>query len=403
MTMVTYRNQYWVTHPLRKGLDQIQPKSSLKVTSHPSALAFSNVAYMNITLPFEDNPSKSEPSSPCSFIVSLILGTVVPRVDAKKETDITNTSVMTSVISEAKQDMSSEARQQGDNSSRKNDSRKHSFTMWTCTDHVEDTEYDCEDNEYYYESCEYDSEGWCSSSDEEEEEEDEEWQGEESEKEDTECEDDDEVVQFSSMTQASSCSSSNPNQEVIGTSLIQHLCAPLLSHTFSFSSDESGFHERNQSDWSDESKDEDNYCPFDEGLWHQLEEQGCFNDLFLPCDTLKKNLCNKMSIADACATNDTHSPVDIINDSEATGSTVDSDLLSHPHTSQKKSVSFKADHELEEVHYIIAWQYAYRSARKGPWEQFARDRDRFKNRIESVKIVLEPCLVKKLESSTAQK
>ena len=400
MTIATYRNQYWVTHPLTKGLDQIQPKSSLKMTSHPSALAFSNVAYMNITLPFEDNPSKSEPSNLCSFVVSLILGTVVPRVDEKKETDITNTSVMTTVISEVKQDMSSQARQQGDSSSRKNnDFRK---PMWTCTDHVKDIECDYEDNEYHYESCEYDSEGWCSSSDdEEEEEEEEEWQGEESEKEDTECEDDDEVVQFSSMTQASSCPSSNPNQEVIGTCLIQHLCAPVLSHTSSFSSDESGFHERNQSDWSDESEDEDSYCPFDEGLWHQFEEQGCFNDLFLPCDTLKKNLCNKTSTANACGTNDTRTHVDI-NEGEATGSPVDSDLLSRPHTSQKKSVTFKADHELEEVHYIIAWQYAYRSARKGPWEQFARDRDRFKNRIESVKCVLEPCLIKKLENTTAQ-
>ena len=398
MTMTTYRNQYWVTHPLTKGLDLIQPKSSVKITSHPSALAFSNVAYMNITLPFEDDPSNSEPSNPCSSIVSLILGTVVPRVDEKKERDITNTSVMTTVISEAKQNMSSQARQQGDSSSRKsNDYRKHSFTTWTCTDHVEDIECDCEDNEYRYESCECDSGGWCSSSDdEEEEEEEEEWQ--ESEKEDTECEDDDEVVQFSSMGQVSSCSSSNPNQEVTGTCLMQHLCVPLLSHTLSFSSDESGFHERNQSDWSDESEDEDSHCPFDEDLWHKFEELGCFNDLLLPCDTLKKNLCKNVSTH---TTNDTHSSIDI-NDSEATGSPVDSDLLSHSYTSQKKSVTFKPDHELEEVHYIIAWEYAYRSARKGPWEQYARDRDRFKNRIESVKCILEPCLVKKLENTTAQ-
>jgi len=34
-----------------------------------------------------------------------------------------------------------------------------------------------------------------------------------------------------------------------------------------------------------------------------------------------------------------------------------------------------------EVHHMIAWSYAYREARKGKWEQEARDRERFRHRI----------------------
>lgn len=35
-----------------------------------------------------------------------------------------------------------------------------------------------------------------------------------------------------------------------------------------------------------------------------------------------------------------------------------------------------------EVHCIVAWNYAYRAARKGPWEKLAVSRDRFKKRVE---------------------
>ncbi len=64
-------------------------------------------------------------------------------------------------------------------------------------------------------------------------------------------------------------------------------------------------------------------------------------------------------------------------------------------TTAMKRVSFKPDKELVEVHTIIAWEYAYRAARRGPWEQYARDRCRFRRRIDSVSTVLEPCLTAK--------
>lgn len=41
---------------------------------------------------------------------------------------------------------------------------------------------------------------------------------------------------------------------------------------------------------------------------------------------------------------------------------------------------------------MIKWNYAYRAARKGPWEEIARDRERFRNRINSIGHVINPIL-----------
>ena len=57
-----------------------------------------------------------------------------------------------------------------------------------------------------------------------------------------------------------------------------------------------------------------------------------------------------------------------------------------------KHVHFAEDAEVTSVHTICVWTFACRAARKGPWEQFARDRAHFRRRIETVALVLEPCL-----------
>ncbi|XP_074104808.1 uncharacterized protein LOC141531155 [Cotesia typhae] len=44
------------------------------------------------------------------------------------------------------------------------------------------------------------------------------------------------------------------------------------------------------------------------------------------------------------------------------------------------------------IHTMIKWNYAYRAARKGPWEEIARDRERFRNRINSTGRVINPIL-----------
>ncbi|XP_017877209.1 uncharacterized protein LOC108623303 [Ceratina calcarata] len=44
------------------------------------------------------------------------------------------------------------------------------------------------------------------------------------------------------------------------------------------------------------------------------------------------------------------------------------------------------------VHVMVQWDYAYRAARKGPWEEMARDRERFRGRINCIERVLNPIL-----------
>ena len=45
------------------------------------------------------------------------------------------------------------------------------------------------------------------------------------------------------------------------------------------------------------------------------------------------------------------------------------------------------------VYNVIAWGHAYRQARCGPWEEQARDRERFKRRVKN----LEPLLSRVLD------
>ncbi|OCT70911.1 protein phosphatase 1 regulatory subunit 15A [Xenopus laevis] len=44
------------------------------------------------------------------------------------------------------------------------------------------------------------------------------------------------------------------------------------------------------------------------------------------------------------------------------------------------------------VHHMVAWSYAYRTARKGPWEEYARDRCRFQRRIAETEAAIGFCL-----------
>lgn len=37
---------------------------------------------------------------------------------------------------------------------------------------------------------------------------------------------------------------------------------------------------------------------------------------------------------------------------------------------------------IPEMHHLHMWSFAYKQSRKGHWEQFARDRDRFSRRIK---------------------
>ena len=68
-----------------------------------------------------------------------------------------------------------------------------------------------------------------------------------------------------------------------------------------------------------------------------------------------------------------------------------------------KRVSFKSDSDLVEIHQMVAWNFAYHSARKGPWEREAADRAHFKQRIKEVEPILVPVIQKQLNKLSSEK
>ena len=252
--------------------------------------------------------------------------------------------------------------------------------------------------EYVYERCELDYVHINKGDDEED-------KMEEDKMED----DDDSVVEFES-----SCSA------------VIHCPNPLiLSHTFSFSSEESGFCDQSHTEWSDDDDDFDSpECNFDEGLWHDFERQACFTGIPLKNGRNKKT-CSKQirSSSDQISTKQCRVTINeqdniVHNLSVVTSSStkIHSTGSQHIQTSYdehstvvvpakncRNKVTFKPDSELVTVHCIVAWKYAYRACRKGPWEQYAVDRERFNKRIQAANAVLAPCLLEKLRATQITK
>ena len=74
---------------------------------------------------------------------------------------------------------------------------------------------------------------------------------------------------------------------------------------------------------------------------------------------------------------------------------VDSGITPGKKKSRKK-VCFEKDDDLVVVYEMRHWDFAYREARKGPWELAAVDRCRFRRRIQELQSILTPCLKRKL-------
>ena len=175
-------------------------------------------------------------------------------------------------------------------------------------------------------------------------------------------------------------------------------------------SDESGFCENGSDsqgsfeEWSDcdnESDTEEIDCEANDSLWNSFE-QLAISPLHV-CAYQDTQTC-PIASANRTDSNDTDTTLETFSDTEGMECTInipsphEAQCEDNQHVSSSKHVTFKPDSELVVVHRLIAWDYAYRACRRGPWEEYARDRMHFKRRIESVACVLEPCLAKKLSS-----
>lgn len=58
-----------------------------------------------------------------------------------------------------------------------------------------------------------------------------------------------------------------------------------------------------------------------------------------------------------------------------------------------KVVRFPSDGSLVQKKQMVVWSFAHQTARRGPWEQFGRDSERFARRISTVSEIISPVLL----------
>ena len=155
-----------------------------------------------------------------------------------------------------------------------------------------------------------------------------------------------------------------------------------------FSEHESGFFDSN----GDSNSDDDNAsnCELDveeqDKLWMEFQSSACCTvSSFLPACTISKKPVIQAAQSKIASPRKTKN---FVNRESSTGTT---DECVHEHS---RKVCFKEDRDLVEVHYLPEWDS---ECRRGPWEECARDRERFQKRIEETSVKIEPCLRKKLK------
>ena len=219
---------------------------------------------------------------------------------------------------------------------------------------------------------------------------------------DDDDDDDDFIVQFACV----SVSLSSPDPVIPRMSFLAPP-PPFLQHVSSFSSDESGFCERSNIDSSSNGEEEkESACVFDEGLWHEFDEQACFsgtNSFFRSCpisppiDAINSDSGSEVTLMEDVDLSPVHHhPRD--NEEDCTVAEEESKDQTLQSSSCRR-VRFKPK---PQVHYMVTWRHAYKMARNGHWEQLGLDRDRFQKRIETIGKAIGPCLLKKLEKMKVQ-
>lgn len=71
----------------------------------------------------------------------------------------------------------------------------------------------------------------------------------------------------------------------------------------------------------------------------------------------------------------------------------DYDAVSDDDLDEDEKITPRVRFNLEpQVHTMFQWDYAYRAARRGPWEEMVRDRERFRSRIHCIERIIDPIL-----------
>ncbi|CAI9557182.1 unnamed protein product [Staurois parvus] len=166
--------------------------------------------------------------------------------------------------------------------------------------------------------------------------------------------------------------------------------------------DESG----DESDWSDEENDSwdsesDEDCSRDDDLWASFcQNDDPYNPLSFAMPTRSPKSCPSIEEHGGSQTlNCTMKPQakkPVLSSSECSSKCASQkdesecfEEIKKPANPGVKKVCFSSN---VTVHRMVTWSYAYRMSRKGPWEEYARDRSRFQKRIAETEAVIGFCL-----------
>ncbi|XP_075695969.1 uncharacterized protein LOC142662032 [Rhinoderma darwinii] len=173
-----------------------------------------------------------------------------------------------------------------------------------------------------------------------------------------------------------------------------------------------------ESDWSDDDSWDDDSNPCDEDLWASFcRSDDPYNPLSFAMPTTSPEQSKKEALVEGHETHKNRGNLDHTKCCELVKiecGTVSEKQKPKTKLCKKPVLSgFKCSHkcnlrkESEEddqctkkvrfspkvtVHPIITWSYAHRMARKGPWEEYARDRSRFQRRVTETEAAIDFCL-----------
>uniref|UniRef100_A0A3B1JPT2 Protein phosphatase 1 regulatory subunit 15A n=1 Tax=Astyanax mexicanus TaxID=7994 RepID=A0A3B1JPT2_ASTMX len=138
------------------------------------------------------------------------------------------------------------------------------------------------------------------------------------------------------------------------------------------------------SDWSDDEEEDLEASTESTEIWESFLNNDPYNPFCLSCsDGVKTKSSDNMQQQN----HTTPGPSEVKTSSSE-------DVEEHSPKENKKGGTKKVRFSEEvKVHNLVAWSFASREARDGSyWMQLARDRERFKRRVERTEEVLSPCL-----------
>lgn len=147
--------------------------------------------------------------------------------------------------------------------------------------------------------------------------------------------------------------------------------------------DEAEWTDEEESNWSDDEEDSEASTESTE-LWEFFLNNDPYNPLYFSCPTgVKTKPADKTQLQNHTTSN----PIKV---KRSTSGNVEEHSSKENTKEGTKKVRF-SDEII--VHNLVAWTFASREARNGScWLQLARDRERFRRRVEKTGEVLSPCL-----------